>query len=131
MSLKLIPWKLLAYIAAGLLILAGLNHGLGFIPFTPQWSARRAAVKVENLEGQVSSLERTAEGNAAIGQAVQTYHTREVVYRDATSQAQTEARNAPDANTPLADDYAAVLRRADGILCQSGPCAPAAPVDAP
>lgn len=126
-----IPWRLLASIAAGLLILAGLNHAAGFVPFSPQWSAKRAAVKVENLEGQVSSLERTAEGNAAIGQAVETYHTREIVYRDATSQAINDARTAPDADTPLSDERADRLRRADGILCQSSGLCPAAAPDAP
>lgn len=126
-----IPWTLLGYIAAGVLILAGANHALGFIPLTPQWSAKRTAASAKRLEAQVSSLERTAEGNAVIGQAVETYHTREVVYRDATAQAQTEARNAPDADTPLSDERADRLRRADGFLCQSSGLCPAAPADAP
>lgn len=109
--------RLALYAVAALLILAGLNHGLQFIPFTPQWSAKRAAVKVENLEGQVSSLERTAEGNAAIGQAVETYHTREVVYRDIQSQAEAEARTAPDADTPLSPERLARHLRNDQRVC--------------
>lgn len=123
--------KLAAYVAAGLLLIAGANHLAGFIPFTPQWSAKRSAVKVENLEGQVSSLERTAEGNAAIGQAVETYHTREVVYREATAQAITEARNAPDAATPLSEERVSRLRAADERLCLDSGLCPAAAADAP
>lgn len=122
-----IKWLLIA--VAFIVLLSAINYGLGFVPFSPQWQGKRAVAEAKALKAQVSSLERTAEGNAAIGQAVQTYHTREVVYRDATSQAQTEARNAPDADTPLTDERADRLRRADERLCAaSGLCATAAPV---
>lgn len=125
------PWRLAVYAIAALLILAGLNHGLGFIPFTPQWSAKRSAATAARLEAQVSSLERTAEGNAAIGQAVQTFHTREIVVRDATSRAIADARSAPDAATTLSDERADRLRRADGILCDATGLCPTAAPDAP
>ena len=124
-----IKWLLIA--CAFIVLLSAINYGLGFVPFTPQWTGKRAVASAKRLESQVSSLERTAEGNAVIGQAVETHHTRETIYRDTTSQAQTEARNAPDADTPLTDERADRLRRADSQLCeQSGLCAPAAP-DAP
>lgn len=117
MSLKMIPWRLLGYIAAGLLILAGLNHAARFVPFTPQWSAHRAEAKADRLEGQVSTLEREATGNAEIAAATDTYHTRETIIREGTAQAIAEARSAPDATTPLADERADRLRAADFRLC--------------
>ncbi|MBU3970626.1 MAG: hypothetical protein KKG54_07475 [Alphaproteobacteria bacterium] len=117
MSLKMIPWRLIGYIAAGLLILAGLNHAARFVPFTPQWSAHRAEAKADRLEGQVSTLEREATGNAEIGQAVETFHTREVVYRDLAHQAKSEAENAPDGETPLSDERGARLHGYDVRVC--------------
>jgi len=116
-----IPWALLGYIAAGLLILAGLNHAARFIPFTPQWSAHRAEAKADRLEGQVSTLEREAAGQAEIAVATETFHTREVVVREIAAQAETEARNAPDADTPLAPERADRLRSHDLRLCDEFP----------
>jgi hypothetical protein len=124
-----IRWAL--YAVAFVILLSAINYGIGFVPFTPQWRAKQAAVKVANLEGQVSSLEATATGNAEIGQAVETYHTREVIYRDIASQAETEARTAPDAATPLSDERADRLRRADRELCDASSLCPAATPDAP
>lgn len=124
-----LKWLLIA--VAFVVLLSAINYGLGFVPFTPQFYAKRTAASAERLEGQVSSLERTAEGNAAIGKAVETYHTREVIYRDATTQAQTEARNAPDADTPLTDERADRLRAADQRLCDASGLCPAASADAP
>lgn len=125
-----IPWKLIGYGAIALLLIFGANHALRFIPFTPQWSAHRAVAKVERLEGQVSTLEREATGNAEIGQAVERHYEREVIYREGTAQAITEARNAPDADTPLTDERASRLRAADDRLCGDAPALCAAP-DAP
>ena len=132
-----IPWRLVGYVAAAVLIIAGANHALGFIPFTPQWSAKRAVAKVERLEGEVSTLEREATGNAEISAATDTFHTREVIVREATAQAITDARTAPDATTPLSDERANRLRAADFRLCGqfpglcgSGPDAPDSRPDA-
>jgi hypothetical protein len=116
-----IPWALLGYIAAGLLILAGLNHAARFIPFTPQWSAHRAEAKADRLEGQVSTLEREAAGQAEIATATETFHTRETVIREIASQAETEARNAPDADAPLSQERADRLRLNDQRVCDSAP----------
>ena len=127
---KVIPWRLIGIGLLIILALAGANHFAASIPFTPQWSAKRAEAKVERLEGDVSSLERAAQGQAQIGQAVETYHTREVVIRDITARAETEARNAPDANIPLASERGDRLRAADDRLCLSAPALCPAP-DAP
>lgn len=123
-----LKWAL--YAALALAALWGLNSALGYVPFTPQWSAKRAEAKAERLEGQVDTLAREAAGNAEIGRAVETYHTREIVYRDVTSQAINDARNAPDADTPLSDERANRLRAADRSLCEQAPSLCAAP-DAP
>lgn len=116
--LKAVPWRLVGYAVAAVLALAALNHFASFIPFTPQWSAKRAAASVDRLEGEVSTLERTAEGNAQIGQAVETYHTREVVIREVAAQAVTENRNAEDASTPLPPERIARLHAHDRLLCE-------------
>lgn len=116
-----IPWRLIGYAALALLLLFGANHALGFIPFTPQWSAKRAEAKADRLEGQVSTLEREATGNAEIGQAVETFHTREIIIREGTAEAIAQARNAPDADAPLTDERANRLRSADFRLCDQFP----------
>ena len=116
-ALRTLPWKLIGYALAAVLALAVLNHGLSFIPGTPQWSGKRAAAKADRLEGQVSTLTREAAGNAEIGQAVETYHTREIIIREGTAEAIAQARSAPDAATPLTGERADRLRAADFRLC--------------
>lgn len=128
MTRAVLKWAGIAL--AVLILLAGANHLAGFIPFTPQWSAKRAAAKADRLEGQVETLTLEREGNAQIGQAVESYHTREVVIRETAAAAIAEARSAPDANVPLAPERGAVLRGADERLCQSAPSVCPAP-DAP
>ena len=128
--LKRLPWKLIGYVLAFVLIVAGINHGLSFIPGTDQWRGKRAVAKADRLEGQVSTLEREATGNAEIGQAVETFHTREVVYRDIQSQADRDARTAPDADTPLPDERLARHLRNDERVCD-GASFTCATLDAP
>ncbi len=129
--LKRLPWKLIGYVLAAVLALAALNHFAGFVPFTPQWSAKRAEAKAERLEGQVSTLEREATGQAEIATATDTFHTREIIIREGTAEAIAQARNAPDADAPLTDERASRLRAADFRLCEefAGLCSPDA--DAP
>jgi len=112
-----IPWRLIGYVLAAVLALAALNHFAGFLPFTPQWSARQAVAKAERLEGQVSTLEREATGQAEIATATETFHTRETIYREVQSQADREARTAPDADTPLPDERLARHLRNDERVC--------------
>jgi hypothetical protein len=116
-----IPWRLVGYVLAALLALAALNHFAGFVPFTPQWSARQAVAKAERLEGQVSTLERQATGQAEISTATETFHTRETIIREIASQAETEARDAPDATTPLSQERADRLRLNDQRVCDNAP----------
>lgn len=116
-----IPWRLIGYVVAAVLALAALNHFAAYVPFTPQWSAKRAEAKADRLEGQVSTLEREAAGQAEIAVATETFHTREVVVREIAAQAETEARNAPDADTPLAPERADRLRSHDLRLCDEFP----------
>ncbi len=122
-----IKWLLIA--VAFIALLSAVNYGLSFVPFTPQFNAKRAVAKVAVLEGQVSTLEREATGNAEIATATETFHTREVIVREIAAQAETEARTAPDATTPLSQERADRLRSADFRLCNEFPalCAVADP----
>jgi hypothetical protein len=122
-----IKWLLIA--VAFFALLSAVNYGLSFVPFTPQFNAKRAVAKVGVLEAQVSTLEREAAGNAEIATATETFHTREVIVREIAAQAETEARNAPDANTPLSQERADRLRLNDQRVCDNAPalCAVADP----
>jgi hypothetical protein len=126
-----LPWRLIGYVLAAVLALAALNHFAGFIPFTPQWSAKRAEAKADRLEGQVSTLEREATGQAEISTATETFHTRETIIREIASQAETEARNAPDADAPLTQERADRLRLNDQRVCDNAPALCANPDPAP
>ena len=112
-------WLVIAAVAVVLFGLAGLARpsflGLKFDPFGID------ARKIARLENEVSVLEREATGNAEIAAATQTFHTREVVIRDLARQAETEARTAPDAETPLDPDRVARIRAADNRLCIVAP----------
>ena len=120
-----IKWLLIA--VAFVVLLSAINYGLGFVPFTPQWRAKGLAVKADRLEGQVSTLEREAAGQAEISTATETFHTRETVIREIASQAETEARNAPDADAPLSQERADRLRLNDQRVCDSAPTICASP----
>jgi hypothetical protein len=112
-------WLVIAAVAVVLFGLAGLARpsflGLKFDPFGID------ARKIDRLETEVSVLEREATGNAEIAAATQTFHTREVVIRDLARQAETEARTAPDAETPLDLDRVARIRASDNRLCIVAP----------
>ena len=123
-----IKWLLVA--VAFIALLSAINYGLSFVPFTPQFNAKRAVAKVEALEGQVSTLEREAVGQAEISTAVERHYEREVIYRDIQSQADQEARLAPDADTPLPDERLARHLRNDERVCDGASFA-CATLDAP
>ena len=112
-------WLVIAAVAVVLFGLAGLVRpsflGLKFDPFGIN------ARKIDRLETEVSVLEREATGNAEIASATQTFHTREVVIRDLSRQAEIEARTAPDAETPLDPDRVARIRAVDYRLCSAYP----------
>ena len=114
-----IKWLLIA--VAFIALLSAVNFGLSFVPFTPQFNAKRAVAKAERLEGQVETLEREATGQAEIGQAVERHYSRETIIREIASQAETEARDAPDATTPLSQERADRLRLNDQRVCLSAP----------
>ncbi len=112
-------WLVIAAVAVVLFGLAGLARpsflGLKFDPFGID------ARKIDRLESEVSVLEREAVGQAEIAAATQTFHTREVVIRELSRQAETEARTAPDAETPLDPNRVARIRAADHRLCIVAP----------
>lgn len=125
-----VPWRLVGYVLAAVLAFAAFDKAMSFIPGTDQWRGKRAVAENVRLRSQVSTLEREATGNAEIGQAVETYHTREIIIREGTAQAIADARSAPDATTPLSDERADRLRAADKRLCDASPGLCPAP-DAP
>ena len=112
-------WLVIAAVAVVLFGLAGLARpsflGLKFDPFGID------ARKIDRLESEVSVLEREAIGNAEVAVATQTFHTREVVIRELSRQAEIEARTAPDAETPLDPSRVDRLRSADNRLCSAYP----------
>jgi hypothetical protein len=112
-------WLIVAAVAVVLFGLAGLARpsflGLKFDPFGID------ARKLDQLADQVSVMEREAIGNAEVAAATQTFHTREVVIRELSRQAEIEARTAPDAETPLTPDRVDRLRAADNRLCNAYP----------
>lgn len=118
-------WLVIAAVAVVLFGLAGLARpsflGLKFDPFGID------ARKIDRLESEVSVMEREATGNAEVAAASQTFHTREVVIRDLSRQAEVEARTAPDAETPLNADRVARIRAADNRLCIVAPAICASP----
>lgn len=125
-----LPWRLIGYVIAAVIALAALNHLAGFLPFTPQWSARQAVAKADRLESQVSTLEREATGQAEISTATEAFHNREPIIREIASQAETEARDAPDATTPLSQERADRLRLNDQRVCNSAPAICSSPYPA-
>ena len=108
-------WLIIAAVAVVLFGVAGLARpsflGLKFDPFGID------ARKIDRLESEVSVLEREATGNAEIATATQTFHTREVVIRELSRNAEIDARKAHDAETPLDPDRVARIRAADNRLC--------------
>ena len=114
-----IKWLLIA--VAFVALLSAINYGLSFVPFTPQFNAKRAVAKADRLEGQVSTLEREATGQAEISTATERHYERETIIREIASQAETEARDAPDATTPLSQERADRLRLYDQRVCDSAP----------
>jgi hypothetical protein len=112
-------WLVIAAVAVVLFGLAGLARpsflGFKFDPFGMD------ARKLDQLTDQVSVMEREATGNADIAAATQTFHTREVVIRELSRQAEIEARTASDAETPLDPDRVGRLRAADHRLCSAYP----------
>lgn len=119
LSKAAIKWLLIA--AAFIILLSAINWGLSFVPFTPQFNAKRTAAAAERLEVEVDTLTREAAGNAEIATATETFHTRETIIREGTAQAIAEARSAPDATTPLTDERADRLRSSDFRLCGQFP----------
>jgi len=112
-------WLIIAAVAVVVFGLAGLARpsflGLKFDPFGIDTR------KMDRLESEVSVLEREAAGNAEIASATQTFHTREVVIRELSRNAEIDARKAHDAETPLDPDRVARIRAADNRLCIVAP----------
>jgi len=121
MPVRSIPWRWIGYAVMAGCLLWGAASALSYVPFSPFWSAKRAEARADRLEGQVATLERQATGQAEISTATETFHTRETIIREIASQAETEARDAPDATTPLSQERADRLRLNDQRVCDNAP----------
>jgi hypothetical protein len=108
-----------------------IDGALEHVPGTDQWRVARDVRDAPGLREANENLGLTVEGEREQAQRVETFHTSEVVIRDLTSRAETEARSAPDADTPLDPARADRLRAHDRGLCNASPsvCAPAPAVD--
>ena len=89
--------------------------------------AGRLKAEAVALRAENATLEREATGQAEISTATETFHTRETIIREIASQAETEARNAPDADAPLTQERADRLRLNDQRVCDSAPTICASP----
>lgn len=134
MSARL-PLYLIAGAATLAVIIAAAHFWNQWTAWLP-WSVESRLERVErDLARTTSDLSaRTLEVEAAQQQAAQTEarHTREVIVREITVQAVTQARGAPDAETPLDPDRLERLRSHDDGLCnvRPGVCAPSPDQDA-
>ena len=127
-----LPWKLIGGVVV--VALAAITV-LSFIfdPFGIRaWFQERLENRAVYAEKDAGNLRTAADADAITAQRVDTFHTQEIIIREATAQAQTEARNDPDADTPLSDARANRLRSHDQRLLDSFPgIAAPAPADAP
>lgn len=133
----MVTWRLaraaLPYVLALLAVIAVVMFWNGIaahIPFTAQWRANRAEAQRDHAEADAANRSLEVEGEREQAQRVETFHTSEVIIRDLTSRAETEARSAPDADTPLDPARADRLRAHDRSLClETGLCAASPAVD--
>ena len=127
-----IPWRLLGgavvIALAAITVLSFISDPFGIRSFFRERLENRA----EYAENDAANLRTAADADAITAQRVDTFHRQEIIIREATAQAQTEARNAPDADTPLSDERANRLRSHDQRLLDSFPgFTTPAPADAP
>lgn len=120
----------LAAFIALILILSFWNSLAAHIPFTAQWRANRAEASAARHQQDATNRSLEVEGEREQAARVETFHTSELIIRDLTSRAESEARSAPDANTPLDPARADRLRAHDRGLCLNAPAlCPAPAVD--
>lgn len=140
----LIPWWVkaggaaLAVVLAGWLVMDRLNQLTAWWPWSDESKLERSEARIEDLEGRLATARldaawraAEADGNADQLRRVETVHTQVIEIRTATAAAETEARNIPDAETPLAPVRAGLLRGHDGRLCVQAGGLPDCPRAAP
>lgn len=131
MTRRLIFWAcvILGTLAIVIAVSALLNGMWSWLPWSAESRLARTEQRADTAEADASARGLEAEGEVALAQRVETFHTQEVVIRDLTAQTVTEARSAPDATDPLDPDRLARLRAGDARLCAVSPdaCAGSAP----
>lgn len=132
----------LAVVLAGWLVMDRLDQLTAWWPWSDESKLEKAESRIEDLEGQLATARldaawrgAEAEGNADQVRRVETVHTQVIEIRTATAAAETEARNIPDAETPLEPGRAGLLRGHDDRLCDQAAdlpdCTAAAPAGDP
>lgn len=117
--IRLAPGRPLAWIIAAVavamalgLLTAGWSRLWSALPWSAERRAERAEVRIDRLKDDAALKDRLFEAERAAVPVV-------VAARTLTIEAQTLARSAPDAETPLAADRAERLRHADRRLCDA------------
>lgn len=128
----------LAVLLAGWLVMDRLGQLTAWLPWSDESRLDRAETRIEDLESKLATARldaawrnAEAQGNAEQLRLVETVHTQVIEIRTATAAAETEARNIPDAETPLAAKRAGLLRGHDERLCNQSARLPDCPVFAP
>lgn len=128
----------LAVVLAIWAVMDRLDQLTAWWPFSDESKLKRAETKIEDLEVQLATARldavwrnAEAEGNADQLRRAEVVHTQVIEIRTATAAAETEARNIPDAEAPLALGRAGLLRGHDDRLCDQAAGLPDCPVAAP
>lgn len=116
---------------AGLSLVSALWSGLwSWLPWSEASQLDRAETRADTAESEADARGLEAQGNAEQVTRTEAYGDIRIRVEGVTASAVTEARSAPDAETPLDPDRGARLRDHDRSLCQLAPASCAAPADA-
>lgn len=118
----------LALIAALVLLANAWNELWSFLPWSSESRLGRAEKARDVAQDEASARSIESQGQADQVQRIETVHRQIVTVQNATQDAITQARNAPDANDPLEPGRAVRIQSSDRMLCGYAPdlCRPAA-----
>lgn len=128
---KVILWGVAVVgVIVALILLANAWNGLwSFLPWSAESRLERAETARNEAQDDASARSIESQGQADQIQRIETVHRQIVTVQNATQDAITQARSAPDANNPLEPGRAVRLQSSDRMLCGYAPdlCRPAAP----
>lgn len=127
---KVILWGVAVVgVIIALILLANAWNGLwSFLPWSAESRQERAETARDVAQDDASARSIESQGQAEQIQRIETTHRQIVTVQNATQDAITQARSAPDANDPLEPGRAIRLQSSDRMLCGYAPdlCRPAA-----